>query len=306
MKSKPIYVEIPIEAEMDRLWEATQNPQMHEQWDLRFSSITYMPKKEGQPQHFIYETKIGLGLKIAGWGKSVGEYHAKDGSRTSSLHFGTDQALSIIREGRGYWKYEPDGNSIKFFTQYDYDVNWGIAGKVIDKWLFRPIIGWATALSFDVARRWLEKGETPSSQYIRFFCSWLITFLFLFIWLYHGLIPKITNANPEEIAMLENLFHLNTDLAQSLTAIFGVGEALFGVILLLYPRKRILFALQVIAFPLLGGSAILSNPEYLAHPFSPLTFNLALIVLSIIGYVLYKDLPTAKNCKRKRVRHVHL
>ena len=52
MKTKPIYVEINIEAPMDELWEATQNPSLHEQWDIRFSSITYLPKKENEAQLF--------------------------------------------------------------------------------------------------------------------------------------------------------------------------------------------------------------------------------------------------------------
>ena len=190
MKSKPIYVEIPINADIEKLWEASQKPNMHEQWDLRFSSITYLPKQVNEPQEFTYQTKVGFGLKVEGWGKSVGTFHAEDGSRTSSLHFGTDQAISIIREGRGYWKYKPKEEGVTFLTQYDYEVNFGRAGKVFDRMIFRPLIGWATALSFDVLKRWLEKGESPRSQYIRFFSSWMITFLFFFIWTYHGLMPK--------------------------------------------------------------------------------------------------------------------
>lgn len=39
-------------------------------WDLRFSSITYMPKKAGKVQLFTYKTKVVPILTIAGWGKS--------------------------------------------------------------------------------------------------------------------------------------------------------------------------------------------------------------------------------------------
>ncbi|MER2006955.1 MAG: hypothetical protein ABS939_05835 [Psychrobacillus sp.] len=46
MKNKPIYVETSISSDMEKVWEASQNPQLHEQWDLRFSSITYLPKKK--------------------------------------------------------------------------------------------------------------------------------------------------------------------------------------------------------------------------------------------------------------------
>ena len=88
---------------------------MHEQWDLRFSSITYLPKEEGEPQSFTYSRTVGPFINVEGWGKSVGTFHKEDGSRTSSLHFGTDQWISPIREGRGYWKYEPQAKRREIF-----------------------------------------------------------------------------------------------------------------------------------------------------------------------------------------------
>lgn len=45
MSRKPIYVEIDIQAPIEKAWDYTQNPHLHEQWDLRFTSITYIPKK---------------------------------------------------------------------------------------------------------------------------------------------------------------------------------------------------------------------------------------------------------------------
>ncbi|MBO0992101.1 DoxX-like family protein [Bacillus sp. SD088] len=302
MKAKPIYVEVPIKTEIERLWAASQDPQKHEQWDLRFSSITYMPKKADEAQLFTYETKIGFGIKIAGWGKSTSEVRSQsqDGSRTSALHFGTEQSISIIREGRGYWKYKPNGDAIDFITQYDYQVNGGRFGKLFDVLIFRPLIGWGTAISFDVLKRWLEKEETPASQFLRFFSGWMITFLFFFIWLYHGLVPKIFHPHPEEISMMTNLLPIQLQAAQTLTALIGIVEILYGLCLVIARKKRKWYILQMFAFPILGCSAIIANPDYLAHPFSPLTFNLALIVLSILGFLLHKDLPTARSCKRKK------
>ena len=132
-------------------------------------------KKKENHKSFTYSRKVGPFINVEGWGKSVGTFHKEDGSRTSSLHFGTDQWISPIREGRGYWKYEPQEDGVKFLTQYDYDVNFGRVGKIADKFIFRPLIGWATALSFDVLKRWLEKGEAPRSQYIRFFSTYMMT-----------------------------------------------------------------------------------------------------------------------------------
>ncbi|MFC4410395.1 DoxX-like family protein [Chungangia koreensis] len=299
MKRKPIYVEIPVEEDMDRLWKATQEPELHTQWDLRFTSITYLPREEGEPQLFSYKTNIGI-MTIEGWGKSAGEHNAKDGSRTSSLHFGTDQKVSIIREGKGYWKYKQEGHGITFLTQYDYEVNFGKIGAFIDRLFFRPMIGWATALSFDVLRRWLEMGETPASQYIRFFFSWLIVFLFSFVWLYHGIVPKIVLSHPEEIEAVTGLLGLSGQVAANALLLAGILEGLFGLTWLIYRKKEHLFALQMILFPLLTLSILFGDPSDFAHPYNPLTFNAALFVLSIIGYVICKDIPTAKSCKRKK------
>jgi len=299
MKSKPIYVEIPIHAELDKLWEASQNPQLHEQWDLRFSSITYLPKKENEAQQFTYTRTVGPFYKVEGWGKSVGSFQ-NNKLRSSSLHFGTDQKLSPIREGRGYWKYEQLDDSVKFLTQYDYDVNFGQAGKVVDKFIFRPLIGWATALSFDVLKRWLEKGETPTTQYIRFFSTYLITLTFAFIWLYQGLIPKIIGLHPAERAMVGNTFAISDSLVTLAVLMIGVLEVLFGLLWLFYRRKDHLFMLQMILFPLLTIAAVIAVPETAIHPFNPVMFNLSLIILSVIGFMLSKDVPSAKSCLRKR------
>lgn len=297
--NKPIYVETEINSDMESLWKATQNPAKHEQWDLRFSSITYLPKKEGEPQHFSYKTKLGFGLQIEGWGKSAGSHNAEDGSRTSSLHFGTENKLSIIKEGRGYWKYIPNG-SITFLTQYNYDTNYGLLGKWLDHFLFRPLIGWATALSFDVLKRWLEKGEPPAAQYIRFFGSTLIAWLFALIWIYHGLVPKLLLMHPDEVIPVMRMLPLSFSGAERLVMLIGVSEIAFGLLWLLYRDRRKLFMLQLILFPLLTLSVAASELGVLGQPFNPLTFNLSLFVLSLIGRMLSVDVPTARSCKRKR------
>ncbi|MGB8001705.1 MAG: DoxX-like family protein [Anaerobacillus sp.] len=299
MKPKPIYVELPIKATMDELWESTQTPVFHEQWDLRFSSIHYLPKYKDEPRRFTYKTNIGFGCGIEGWGESNGSHNGKDGSKTSSLHFGTDQKISIIREGRGYWKYEPQNNdTITFLTQYNYQVNFGAIGQLIDKIIFRPVIGWATALSFDVLKRWIEKGEKPSSQYIRFFTTWMISTLFFIVWFTHGLIPKIIYKHPAELAMTAKL--VGESSVETIIFAIGISEIIFSFFWLLPIKKRWLFGLQLLAFPVLTVGAIIADPAVLTHPFSPLTFNLSLFVLSIIGILIRRDTPTASSCKRKR------
>lgn len=300
MKSKPIYVELPIKAPLEQVWQATQEPERHQQWDLRFSSITYLPKEPGKPQPFLYQTKIGFGLQIAGWGESIGEYHAKDGSRTSSLRFGTDQKMSLIREGRGYWKYEQQPHTTKFLTQYDYDVRFGFVGRLVDRFCFRPLIGWATALSFDVLKRSIEKNESPNWQFTRFFLSMCMVLLFSFVWFYQGLIPKLLLKHPDEVMMIERALGITGSSADFAVSIVGMLEILIAVGWLIYRKKRHLFFIQMLVFPLLMLSAIIVAPQTLGDPFNPVTFNAALLILSVVGYYLSKDLPTARTCRRRR------
>jgi hypothetical protein len=158
-----IYVEILVRAPMEGLWAHTQTPALHERWDVRFSRIEYLPKApETEPQRFRYTTRIGFGFEVAGEGETVGHRDLTDGSRTSALKFGSSEAMSIIREGSGYWKYIPTSDGIRFLTWYDYRTRFGAVGALFDRLVFRPLIGWATAWSFDRLRLWLEQRVDPA------------------------------------------------------------------------------------------------------------------------------------------------
>ncbi|MDQ7861200.1 hypothetical protein RCO48_09460 [Peribacillus frigoritolerans] len=89
-------------------------------------------KSEDDPQSFLYETKLGCCVKVAGWGKSIGTHNKKDGSKTSSLHLVPIKKISPICEGKGYWQYIPTDNGTTFLTQYDYDVRYGLFGRLLD------------------------------------------------------------------------------------------------------------------------------------------------------------------------------
>ncbi|MDP5274250.1 DoxX-like family protein [Chengkuizengella axinellae] len=299
MKKKLIYVELPIHSSIENVWEFTQTPELHEQWDLRFSSITYT-EKEQETQTFLYKTNIGLGVSITGWGKSVSNVQEKDGSRISSLHFGTAQKISLIKEGKGYWKYEPISGTTRFLTQYDYEVRFGWFGLWFDKFLFRPAIGWATALSFDVLKRWIEKGLSPKVQYAQFFIYWLLSYTFSFIWIYQGLVPKLIAKHPEEIAMLRSVSPITFINEALAIQMIGLLEITFGGLWLVFRRKKILLILQCFLLPVLLLLAIWASPSVLIHPFSPVSLTIVLLILSGIAFIVGNDVPTAKSCIRSR------
>ncbi|MGO3147263.1 MAG: hypothetical protein ACTIJ6_06260 [Leucobacter sp.] len=85
-KRRALYVEILIRAPIERVWELTQNPELHSRWDARFSSIRPTRLREDGAQEFTYERSIGVGT-IRGTGVSLGTRFAADGTRTSALLF---------------------------------------------------------------------------------------------------------------------------------------------------------------------------------------------------------------------------
>src|SRR5437764_9763884 len=104
---------------MDELWRFTQDPSLHQQWDLRFTGITYLPRPDpAEPQRFLYQTRIGFGLAICGEGETVGARESESSS-TSALKFWSEDPKSLIRQGAGYWKYVRTGDAIRFITRYD-------------------------------------------------------------------------------------------------------------------------------------------------------------------------------------------
>lgn len=150
-----------MRAPLEELWRRTQDPSEHSRWDLRFTDIEYLPRAEGRPQRFLYRTRIGFGLAIEGEGETVGERPPGESGGSSALRFWSDDPRSLIREGSGYWRYQPRDDGILFLTRYDYRVRFGAPGRLLDQVLFRPLIGWATAWSFDRLRLWIERGVEP-------------------------------------------------------------------------------------------------------------------------------------------------
>ncbi|GAA5205675.1 hypothetical protein GCM10025774_03960 [Microbacterium kyungheense] len=155
-RAAPIFVSIRIDAPWERVWQLTQDPAAHVRWDARFSAIVPTASLPGGGYRFRYERRVP-GRTIVGVGATIGERERPDGTRTSALRFDTDDALSPLGAGRGYWRYVPDGDGVVFSTGYDYEPGWG---RLLDR-LVRPAIGWLTAWSFDRLRLWAEQGAAP-------------------------------------------------------------------------------------------------------------------------------------------------
>lgn len=301
LTSKPIYVEIDIETDINKLWVHTQTPELHEQWDLRFSEITYLPLVEGvEPtQRFEYRTRIGFGLDIKGTGETKGGVENSTGERTSSLTFGSEQSISLIRTGGGYWKYKAGtGEGVTFITQYDYRTRFGIVGKVFDRVLFRPLFGYATAWSFDLLRIWLEKQIAPAVSIQQAFLHYLSVITLMVLWLYQGTIPKLIYPETGDLALLREAgwFIGWENVVVYTTGVFEVG---FALLLAIGHRWKVIYRLHAILLVFLGIMALAGIPSILRAAFNPFTLNLAMLALGAVAALTTQNLPNAARCLRK-------
>ena len=293
-----IYVEIRIRVPMDALWHHTQQPELHERWDLRFSEINYLPRaSEAEPQRFRYATRIGLGLPITGEGESVGHRGLADGSRSSALRFSSADPRSLIRQGGGYWKYIPTADGIRFLTWYDYQPRFGLAGHVVDRLFFRPLMGWATAWSFDRLRLWLEHGVQPAAALRQALTHAVARTAVVFVFAYQGLVPKLLARHADELAMLHDA-GLSGRAASVALVLAGAAELVFALTLLFCWRSRwpalVTLGLMVMATVGVG----LRSPAYLEAAFNPVSLNLAVAALALVDLLNLADLPSATRCLR--------
>jgi hypothetical protein len=294
-----IYVEILIRAPMEMLWQHTQRPDLHQAWDLRFSEITYLPRgNEHEPQRFRYATRIGFGLSISGEGESIGQRDLADGSRSSALKFSSNDPRSLIRHGSGYWKYIPTADGIRFLTWYDYQSRFGPLGKAVDRVLFRPLMGWATAWSFDRLRLWLEHGVDPATAMRQFLTHATTRTALAFIFAYQGLVPKLWARQADELTMLRDAGVPGHALG-GLLALTGAAEILFSLALLLCWRSR---WPSVATFFLMAAAMIgvsLCSPAYLKAAFNPVSLNAAVAALAVADLLSVATAPSATRCLRR-------
>ncbi len=108
-----------------------------------------------------------------------------------------------------------------------------------------------------------------------------------FIFIYHGLVPKLLNRDPVEIAMSQQLsvwlapyVHVSQPL---ITKTAGIAEIIFGVLILVLPNQRWLLGLAILALAGLLGISLFIMPSLATGAFNPVTTNVAAIALAWIA-----------------------
>jgi hypothetical protein len=292
----PVFVETILHVSLDEVWRATQEPQLHQGWDLRFSEIEYLPKDSADaPQRFRYRTRIGFGLDMAGEGESVAERSAADGSRTSVLRFWSDDSKSLIRDGSGFWKYEPVEGGVRFLTVYDYRTRFGLAGRILDRCAFRPLMAWATAWSFDRLRIWLEEGVPPVTSRRVAVAHAIARAALAFTWLYQGLVPKLLDRDSGELALAVATIGARLALPSVIAA--GVFEITIGIALLLFTRSRALVIASMLLVSMLTIAGIVATPAIATAAFNAVSLTIAMLALGAIVLQTMHDAPSSSRTR---------
>lgn len=107
-----------------------------------------------------------------------------------------------------------------------------------------------------------------------------------FVWVYHGLVPKLLGPHVDEIAM-NRAIGFSESAAIQLSMAAGVGELLFGVFIIAFWRARWPLLLTALAMVVLLLFSLLTYSQLAMAAFNPVTTNLAVFVLSIVAYRLH-------------------
>jgi hypothetical protein len=293
-RRKPIYVESRIRADMDALWDATQQPQQHQRWDVRFGEITYLPRHEGEPHRFTYGTTVAPGVTVAGTGESLGDRDRPDGTRWSGLRFWAKDRRSIIEAGAGYWRYVPTDDGVRFLTRYDYRPRWGRVGDLLDRTAFRPLFGWATAWSFDRLRLWLEDGTPPErSRELAVAHAAAVSGL-AGAWLYQGLIPKLVAVDEQEVGIWRSL-GLGRSNARRAVRAAGVIEVAMAAATVARSHRRWPFIVSAVAMPALAVGAARRDRSLLTKAFNPGSLGLAMAALAGVALATTDGRPSGRR-----------
>lgn len=276
----------------ETVWHYTQTPDLHVQWDLRFTEIELLDsqKSSDTPKRFRYATRIGFGVTIEGWGETIGDGTA------SALKFGSDDPKSLIVKGSGSWTYRAVDGGTHFSTIYDYETRYGLAGSVFDNLVFRPLMIWATRWSFDRLRLWIENGTPPDVSFKLWLAKIVTRSCLACVWLWEGLIAKLICVRASEVALVTRSGLYFADARLTLNAL-GLVEVLFGLWLLTGRAERLTAGLSAAGIVLLGGLVAVLQPESLWDPLGGISKNLGLLGCTVAIWLLSPLAPSARQVK---------
>ncbi len=102
-----------------------------------------------------------------------------------------------------------------------------------------------------------------------------------FIWLYHGLVPKLIFRSQTELELIEKgpmVFAPETTLL-----IAGIAEVILGLCVLGFWKLKWPAYLSLIGFSFLLVAALVMSPAHATHAFNPVTLTVSAILFCLIN-----------------------
>lgn len=104
----------------------------------------------------------------------------------------------------------------------------------------------------------------------------------VFIWLYHGLVPKIIFRSSQELELINRGLD-NPENPYIFLYLSGVGEIVAGLIVLLLWEKKWPIQATIVAMTILLIGAFVTWPQSTVEAFNPVTLNVAVIALCFVN-----------------------
>ncbi|HEU4560645.1 MAG TPA: DoxX-like family protein [Longimicrobium sp.] len=121
-----------------------------------------------------------------------------------------------------------------------------------------------------------------------------VTLALVFLW--HGIIPKLLYRHPDELELMRDS-GLSAEDAVRMVMIIGWVEVAYAVVLLLAWRVRAALLLATIAMLVITPGLMLGSPRFTPAAFTPVTFNLCVAALGIIGWMAADPKKPASNSR---------
>jgi hypothetical protein len=104
-----------------------------------------------------------------------------------------------------------------------------------------------------------------------------------FVWIYHGVVPKLIYQHPDELTIIRKA-GVSFESAPEVVRWIGVVEIVVGLLVIVgIPSVRLPLILTVV----LGiGATIgvaIQSPEFLIAAFNPVSLNVCVVALSLVG-----------------------
>lgn len=110
-----------------------------------------------------------------------------------------------------------------------------------------------------------------------------------FVWIYHGAVPKLLFQHADELEMI-HAGGASVESAPLIVGCIGVAEILAGLwVLSGFPSVRwpIGFTIVILVGVTIGGA--IQFPHFLVAAFNPVSLNVQMIALSVIGWLTIRD-----------------